>query len=304
MSDARAWEMTMFLHVSRAGSFSAAGRAVGMTPASTAKLVSRIEARLGARLVECSTRRLRLTPEGELYRTRAEELIEDLDALDAEIGGGAAAPRGLLRVSASVPFGRHCLLPLVPSFAQDYPSMKLELSLTDEVVDFYDAQCDVAFRIGELADSGLTAARLGRARRRVVAAPSYLVANGTPATVDDLARHNCLGFSFRRAAAVWPLKSGGRLVDREVRGRIAAGDGETVRELAVLGLGLARLAEFHVARDLAEGRLVSVLDEAMVDAEEAHALYFGRKRLPRRIQVFLDFMTPRLRAALAAPDRR
>ncbi|WP_374309780.1 LysR family transcriptional regulator [Methylocella sp.] len=285
MSDARAWEMTVFLHVSRAGSFSAAGRAVGMTPSSTAKLVSRIETRLGARLVERSTRRLRLTPEGELYRTRAEELIEDLDALDAEIGGGAASPRGLLRVSASVPFGRHRLSPLVPSFAQDYPSMKLELSLTDEVVDFYDAQCDVAFRIGELADSGLTAARLGRARRRVVAAPSYLAANGTPVTVDDLARHNCLGFSFRRAAAVWPLKSGGRLVDREVRGRIAAGDGETVRELA-------------------EGRLVSVLDEAMVDAEEAHALYFGRKRLPRRIQVFLDFMTPRLRAALAGSDRR
>ncbi|WP_395664819.1 LysR family transcriptional regulator [Methylocella sp.] len=292
--------MAVFLQVARTGSFSAAGRAVGMTPSSAAKLVTRVEGRLGARLVERSTRRLRLTAEGELYRQRAEELLEELDALDAGIAGGAAAPKGLVRVNASVPFGRHCLLPLLPDFAAAFPQMRLELSLTDAVVDFYEARCDVAFRVGGLADSGLAAVRLGLARRRVVAAPSYLAARGTPKTAADLESHDCLGFAFRRAAAVWPLKSGGRLVDREIRVRFAVGDGETARELAVMGLGLARLAEFHVAADLAAGRLVSVLDDVVVDAEEIHALHFGRRNLPSRIRIFLDFMTPRLRAALAA----
>lgn len=298
MSDTRAWDMKVFLRVAALGSFSAAGREVGMTPSSTAKLITRLEERLGVRLIERSTRRLRLTAEGELYRERAETLLGELDALDAEVAGGARAPTGLIRVTVSVPFGRHCLLPLLPDFTQAFPDIRLDLTLTDEVVDLYAAQADVAFRAGRLMDSALLAVRLGEVRRRIVASPDYLARKGTPRTAADLEHHDCLGFNFRRAAAVWPLKSGGRLVDREVDTRIVANNGETVRHMAVLGLGLARLGEFHVRADLAAGRLVSVLDDVLVDSEAFHAVYLGRERAPRRVQAFLDFMTPRLRACL------
>ncbi|MBC9176708.1 LysR family transcriptional regulator [Pseudoroseomonas ludipueritiae] len=299
MSDARAWEMRVFLQVAKDGSFSAAGRATGMTPSSTAKLISRIEARLGVRLVERSTRRLRLTTEGELYRDRAEAILGDLDALEAEVSGGARAPTGLIRVNASVPFARHALLQQLPEFTRAFPGIRLDLSVTDDVVDLYASQADVAFRIGKLADSSLLAVALGETRRRIVAAPAYLAEHGMPRSAADLEQHNCLGFTFRRAAAVWPLQSGGKLVDREVHGTLRANNGETVRHMALLGLGLARLGEFHVRADLEAGRLVSVLDDAITDTEAVHALYLGRERMPRRVRAFLDFMTPRLRAALA-----
>lgn len=298
MSDQRAWEMRVFLRVAMDGSFSAAGRAMGMTPSSTAKLITRIEARLGVRLVERSTRRLRLTAEGEAYRDRAEAILLDLEALEAEVSGGARAPTGLIRVNASVPFARHALLPQLPDFARAFPGIRLDLTTTDDVVDLYATQADVAFRIGKLADSTLLAVALGETPRRIVASPAYLAEHGTPRLPADLEQHNCLGFTFRRAAAIWPLHSGGRLVDREVRGSFRANNGETVRHLAVLGLGLARLGEFHVRADLAAGRLVSVLDDAITDTEAVHALYLGRERMPRRMRAFLDFMTPRLRAAL------
>ncbi|HXP95659.1 MAG TPA: LysR family transcriptional regulator [Telmatospirillum sp.] len=298
MSDQRAWEMRVLLQVAKNLSFSGAGRVVGMTPSSTAKLVSRIEARMGVRLIERSTRRLRLTTEGELYCERAETILGDLDALDAEIVGGARAPTGLIRLNASVPFGRYCLLPLLPAFTRTYPDIHLDLTMTDDVVDLYAAQVDVAFRIGKLADSSLLAIHLGDVRRQLVGAPVYLAERGVPRTVADLEHHDCLGFNFRRAAAVWPLQSGGRLVNREVHGSIVANNGETVRHLAVLGLGLARLAEFHVRDDLRNDRLRPVLTDAMVDREEVHALYIGRERAPRRVQAFLDFMTPRLRESL------
>ncbi|NKE44324.1 LysR family transcriptional regulator [Roseomonas frigidaquae] len=299
MSDNRAWEMRVFLRVAATGSFSAAGRELSLTASSTAKLITRIEQRLGIRLVERSTRRLRLTPEGELYRERAEALVGELEALDAELAGGAAAPSGSIRINVSVPFGRHLLLPLLPDFTRAFPRIRLDLTLTDEVVDLYAAQADIAFRAGALGDSSLLAVKLGDVRRRIVASPAYLAARGVPLAAGDLARHDCLGFNFRRAAAVWPLRSGGRLTDREVQGPILANNGETVRHLALLGLGLARLAEYHVRADVRAGRLVTVLDEAVVDSEAFHALYLGRQRTPRRIAAFLDFCTPRLRALLA-----
>ncbi len=298
MSDPRAWEMTVFLRVVALGSFSAAGADLGMTPSATAKLIGRIETRLGVRLIERSTRRLRLTDEGELYREKAELLLAELDAFDAEIVGGARSPTGTIRVNVSVPFGRHCVLPLLPDFMAAYPEIRLDLTLTDEVVDLHAASVDVAFRAGRLPDSALLAIRLGDVRRRIVAAPAYLARKGVPESAADLEAHDCLGFNFRRAAAVWPLRSGGRLIDREVHGRIEANNGETVRHLALLGMGLARLAEFHIRHDLAAGRLVTVLDDAMVDNEQINAIHIGRDRTPRRVRAFLDFMTPRLRAML------
>lgn len=179
-------------------------------------------------------------------------------------------------------------------------NITVDLSLSDEMVDLYLDRTDVAFRVGTLQDSAAIARRIGVARRKIVAAPQYLERHGEPSSVEDLNQHNCLGFNFRRAAPVWPLKESGRIVDRAVAGSLLANNGETVRRMAIAGAGLARLGDCHVRADIAAGRLVEVLSEAVEgDEEEIHALYLGGPRLPHRVRVFLDFICPKMSAALA-----
>ena len=300
--DNRAGEMQVFLRVVEAGSFSAAARLLRMTPSTVSKLIARIEARLGVRLLERSTRRLSLTAEGQFYYERSLLLLREMEETERELSHGAASTGGTVRVNASVAFGALGLEPLLPAFWQAYPNITVDLSLSDEIVDLYLDRTDIALRVGPLPDSGMTARRLGTTPRRIVAAPSYLERHGVPRTVDDLARHNCLGFNFRRAAPVWPLKESGRTVDRAVTGTFLANNGETVRRMALAGAGLARLSTFHARDDLAAGRLVEVLPDAIADDEEQfHALYLGGPRLPQRVRVFLDFICPRLQAFLQAP---
>jgi DNA-binding transcriptional LysR family regulator len=298
--DNRIGEMQVFSKVAGTGSFSEAARRLGMTPSTVSKLIGRIEARLGVRLVERSTRRLALTVEGEIYHERSQVLLADLDGIERELAQGAAAAGGRVRVNASVAFGALGLEPLLPGFWRAYPNVVVDLSLSDEIVDLYLDRTDIAFRVGPLPDSGMVARRIGVARRRIVAAPEYLARRGAPRTAADLARHNCLGFNFRRAAPVWPLREGGRVVERAAPGTLLANNGETVRRMALAGAGIARLADFHARADLAAGRLVEVLAEAVeADEEPIHAVYLGGPRLPQRVRVFLDFVVPPLQRFLA-----
>lgn len=297
--DNRAGEMQVFQRVVEAQSFSEAARQMRMTPSTVSKLIGRIEARLGVRLLERSTRRLSLTAEGQVYYERSQALLSELDEVERELSQGAARVGGTVRVNASVGFGIHGLEPLLPAFWEAYPNVVVDLSLSDEIVDLYLDRTDIAFRVGALASSSLTARKLGAAQRKIVAAPAYLARRGTPQTVEDLARHSCLGFNFRRSAPMWPLRDSGRIVDRSVSGPLLANNGETVRRMALAGMGLGRIGEFHVREDLRAGRLVEVLPEAVVgDTEDIHALFLGGERLPHRVRAFLDFMTPRLRAYL------
>lgn len=301
--DNRAGEMQVFVRVVEAGSFSEAARLLLMTPSTVSKLISRLEARLGVRLIERSTRRLSLTAEGQIYHDRSQALLAELDDVERELAEGGRRTSGSVRVNASVAFGTLALEPLLLEFWDAYPNIVVDLSLSDEIVDLYLDRTDVAFRLGKLPDSNLTARRIGVATRRIVASPAYLVRHGTPLTVDDLAGHNCLGFNFRRAAPVWPLKEGGRIVDRLVQGSLLANNGETVRRMAVAGAGLARLGDYHVRADIAAGRLVEVLADAGVgDVEEIHALYLGVQRMPQRVRVFLDFVVPRLQDFIAGGE--
>jgi DNA-binding transcriptional LysR family regulator len=159
---------------------------------------------------------------------------------------------------------------------------------------------DIALRVGGLADSTMTASNIGTARRKIVASPAYIERMGKPEIVDDLDHHNCLGFNFQRSQPVWPMRTGGRIVDRMVTGTLLANNGETVRRLAVAGAGLARLGDYHARADISAGRLVEVLTDAEVgDEERVAALYLGPQRLPARVRVFLDFFVPRLRAFMA-----
>lgn len=297
--DNRAGEMQAFLRVVETGSFSEAARQMRMTPSTLSKLIARIETRLGARLLERSTRRLSLTAEGWVYYERSQSLLAGIEDLERDLTKGAASVGGTLRVSASVGFGMVAIEPLLPAFWAEFPNVIVDLSLSDEMVDLYLDRTDIAFRVGSLASSSLTALKLGIAPRKIVASPDYLARYGTPQTASDLAQHRCLGFNFRRSAPVWPLQQGGRIVDRSVTGPLLANNGETVRRMALAGMGLARMGEFHIRQDLGAGTLVEVLAEAIQgDTEDIHALFFGGERLPHRVRVFLDFMAPRLRAFL------
>ncbi|MDZ5452063.1 LysR family transcriptional regulator [Labrys sp. ZIDIC5] len=301
--DNRVGEMQVFLRVVESGSFSEAARLLLMTPSTVSKLIGRIEERLGVRLLERSTRRLSLTAEGQIFYEKSLALLAELDEIERSLSQGAASAGGTVRVNASVALGVLGLEPLLPAFWAAHPNIVVDVSLSDEMVDLYLDRTDVAFRVGTLQDSAMVARRIGVARRKIVAAPRYVERRGEPRTVEDLAGHNCLGFNFRRAAPVWPLREGARIVDRVVGGPLLANNGETVRRMAVAGAGLARLGEYHVRADIAAGRLVEVLSEAVEgDEEQIHALYLGGPHLPYRVRAFLDFICPRLTAFITGKD--
>lgn len=291
--DNRAGEMQVFVRVVEAGSFSNAARLLRMTPSTVSKLIARIEVRLGVRLLERSTRRLGLTAEGQIYYERSQAVLTEIEDVEQTLTDGRQQTSGIVRVNASVAFGILGLEPLLPEFWRIYPNIVIDLSLSDEIVDLYLDRTDVAFRVGKLSDSTLTARRIGKARRVIVASPDYLAEHGTPQVIEDLTHHSCLGFNFRKAAPVWPSKDNTNLSNRAVRSPLLANNGETVRRMARAGAGLARLGEYHAREDMCSGHLVEVLREAG-DEEEIHALYLGTQRMPQRVRVFLDFVTPKL----------
>lgn len=292
--------MQVFLRVVDTGSFSEAARMLKMTPSTISKLIGRIETRLGVRLLERSTRRLSLTNEGQAYYDRSQALLTELEEIERDLSKGAAQMGGTVRVNASVGFGMVGLEPLLPAFWDTYPNVTIDLALSDEIVDLYLDRTDVAFRVGALHSSSLKAVKLGTAARKIVAAPAYLARRGTPQTLDDLAGHDVLTFSYRRSTAMAPQRDSGRSIDRRGTLRLTANNGETMRRMAVAGMGIARMGEFHIREDLAAGRLIEILPEAVIgDTEDIHAVFPGGRHVPHRVRAFLDFMTPRLRDFLA-----
>lgn len=291
----RARELEVFSAIARTGSFSAAGRALGLTPSAVSRTIDRIEARLGVRLLIRTTRALTLTAEGLSYLGAARRILADLDEAERVIAD-QGAPRGRLRVSAAFSHGRLCIVPLLGDFVRRYPHILIDISLTDAVVDVAAGQADVAIRFGPLADSALTARRLGETGRSIVASPSYLARHGTPDVPEDLLHHNCLNFNFRRAEPVWPFRRDGRDYALAVTGTIEANNGETLGQLAAAGVGIARVGNFGVVDDLAAGRLVPLLEGFNPgDVEPIHAVFVGGTNMPARVRVFVDFLAEGLR---------
>lgn len=293
----RSGEMEVFVRVVAAGGLSPAARSLRMTPSAVSKLLARLEARLGARLINRSTRRLTLTPEGQVFHDQALRVLADIDEAERAVTS-SATPRGRVRVNASVGFGVHWLIPLVPAFTARYPEVALDLVLTDQVVDLMDARTDVAIRVGPMPASSLMARKLLETRMAVAASPDYLARRGTPETPDDLEVHDLIGFNFTRHLAGWPLlTTDGQKVIHRFDSPVTAGDGETARALALAGSGLARLSLIHIQSDLDAGRLVKVLEPFNPgDIEDVRAVYVGHGgRLPSRVRVFLDFLAETVR---------
>ncbi|MEF3063531.1 LysR family transcriptional regulator [Pandoraea apista] len=288
----RSGDMEVFTRVVELGGFSAAARALHMTPSAVSKLIARLESRLGARLFNRSTRRLQLTPEGSSFHERALRVLADIEAAEREAAAGAV-PRGLLRVNSSVPIGSLYLLPVIPAFLAKYPEIRLDLTLTDTVVDLLEQRADVAVRAGPLRDSRLVARKLGESRVHVVASPEYLARNGPLRSPADLIHHNVMAFNFDRQVQGWPFLDGaGGITHYPQIGNMVVSDGDTMRKLAIEGLGLARHSRYHVDADLRAGRLVTVLEDYNPgDLEPVHAVYVGQGgHLPARVRAFLDFL--------------
>jgi len=290
----RARAMEVFAAVAAEGSFSAAGRRLGLTPSAVSRTIDRIEARLGVRLLLRSTRALALTAEGDAYLRSARRILADLDDSEQAIAD-QGAPRGRLRVSAAHAHGRLCIVPRLGEFARLYPHILVDISLSDRLVDVAAGEADVAVRFGPLADSPLTARKIGENRRVVVASPAYLARHGTPQLPEDLLGHNCLNFNFRRAEPVWPFRRDGREFALSVKGNIEANNGETLGQLAAAGVGIARVGAFSVVDEIARGDLVPILEDYNPgDVETIHAVFAGGANTPARVRVFVDFLVEQL----------
>ena len=300
----RSGEMEAFVQIIERGGFSAAARHLDMTPSAISKLVLRLEARLGARLLHRSTRKLQPTAEGSAFYERSVKVLAELTEAERAASAGGV-PAGRVSVNASLQFGHHVLLPLVPRFLARHPEVALDIALTDRVVDLMDEGTDVAIRWGRLPDSSLVARRLGDTAQTIVAAPAYLAQHGTPRHPQELLRHNRLGPSYRRQVEGWPLVVDGAVTHLPIAGNLRASDGETLRRLALAGVGLARMSLHHVQADIDAGRLVPVLEAFNPgEREPIHAVYLGTPaRLPGRVRVLLDFLAEHVTQAVLDAGR-
>lgn len=286
----RSGEMSVFVTVAQEGSLSAAARALGLTPSAVSRIIARAEQRLGTRLLLRTTRALTFTAEGEAFLRGARRILADMDEVEGAITD-QGVPKGRLRVSAALGHGRLTIVPLVAAFTVRYPNIVVDLSLGDEVVDILAGQADVAIRFGHLPDSPLTARRLGHTGQVVVASSDYLKRHGTPLEPEDLLKHNCLRFNFRRAEANWPFIRDGKEFSLKVSGNIECSSGEALAQFARLGAGVARIGEFTVREDLQRGTLIPLLQAFNPgDEEPIHAVFVGGAAMPVRVRLFVDFL--------------
>jgi DNA-binding transcriptional LysR family regulator len=288
---AHAGEMAAFVRVVEAQGFSAAAPALGLTPSAVSKLVTRLETRLGVRLLQRTTRALHLTAEGEAFYEQARRIVGEIAALEAELTDRRGAAQGLLRVTTSLAFSTHQLAPVIGEFLERYPDVQLELIPTDRVVDLVEEGVDIAIRVGRLADSSFMARKIGEDVRLVCAAPAYLARHGRPQRPEELVQHNCIVSRDRAHLNRWQFRIDGQIREVEVKGRIAVSDGEAQLRLALQGLGIVRLTRLTVAGAIRSGELVSLLKDC--SAEEPvpiHAVYPHRRHLAPKVTAFADFI--------------
>lgn len=287
-------ELQAFVVVVDTGSITAAAEQLGQTTSGISRALRRLEDKLGTTLLHRTTRRLSLSEEGVMFLEHARAVIHAVEHAEEQVLLRHERPGGRLRVNAASAFMQHVIVPLVPEFRRRYPKIILELNTDDFIIDLLEQHTDIAIRIGTLKDSSIHARALGSSRLRVVASPDYLRRHGTPANVEALATHICLGFTQVESLNHWPLRYG--LQDfYPITPALAASNGETLRQLALRGEGIVRMSDFLIRDDLATGRLVQILKEETVNVSlPVHAVYYRNTQLAVRITCFLDYLSEKL----------
>ena len=283
------------------GSLSAAARAEGVAPAIIGRRIDALEARLGVKLLQRTTRRISLTVEGSAFFEECQRILHAMEGAENAVSAGGGTPSGPLRITAPGGFGRRHIAPLLPKLIDAYPDITITLDLNDRLVDLINENFDCAIRIGELADSSLVSVRLADNRRMVVAAPAYLERHGRPTHPDELARHACLSFGTGGSQARgWLFKIDDKVVAQRVSGPLECTDGAVLHAWTLAGRGLAWRSLWEVEDDLVHGRLVTVLDEFAAPPNGIYAVFAQRKHLPQRVRVLIDL----LRQTYGDPDYR
>jgi len=295
MAVASTQDIAIFIRVVDHGSFAAAAEEFGLSPSAISRIISRLEDRLGVRLLQRTTRRLVLTQEGETYSVRGRDILAAIEAAEAEVTAGRGAPRGHLRVNTGTAFARHHLAGLLPEFQKRYPDITLDLSVIDRRVDLVADQIDVAIRVGPLDDSSLVGVRLGEVRRIIAASPSYLRRNGRPRQPQDLAAHNCLLLRGFSRLAQWPMFVGGERRLIPVQGTISSDSAELLLDLAIAGVGIVRFGDFLGRAALSAGQLVALLEDCHDDDPTPMTALMppGRQNIPR-VRAFVGFLQEKL----------
>ena len=283
------WEFRCFLQVASSGSFTGAAAALGITPSGVSKQVKLLEARLGARLFNRTTRHVSLTEVGRAFRERIEPVFDDVDEAERAVSQLSDEARGLLRVGAPMDFGRTHLSGPIATFAGRYEALEIEVEFADRFVDVVEEGFDVVVRIGALADSSLVARYLGPCRRVLCAAPSYLAAHGEPREIADLSQHTRVAYTYESERS-WTFSgpSGPTKVSVPIRHR--SNNGEFIRNLILVGQGLALLPTFLIGDDLRAGRLTAVLRPFVSSDLPIHAVYAHRKYLSAKVRHFVEFL--------------
>lgn len=283
--------MAFFSLLARCGSFSAAARDLDVTTPAVSKRLAQMEARLGVQLLNRTTRRASLTQEGEIYLAHARRILADIEDMEQLVSSAVAVPKGLLRVNATLGFGRSHVAPLISSFIKGYPDVQVQLQLSVNPPPLTDDAFDVCIRFGEPPDARVMARKIAPNRRLLCASPAYLAQHGTPTAPHDLTQHNCIGIrQGDEAFGVWRLSVGKRTQTIKVRGNLSTNDGEIAVNWALDGHGILLRAEWDIAKYLRSGRLVQVLENYSTPLADIHAVYPQRHQLSGRVRAFVDFL--------------
>ncbi len=280
-----------FVAVATRGSLTAAAKLEGVAPAVVGRRVDALEERLGVKLLTRTTRRITLTREGGAFLEDCQRLLSDLANAEANVSAGSLKASGTLRVTAPAGFGRRHVAPLVPHFIAQHPKLHVSLNLSDRVVDLSDEGFDCAIRVGDMPDSSLVAVRLADNRRLCVASPAYIERAGTPAHPSELPRHECLGLTADASQTRgWAFSIDGELAHQRPVGRMDCSDGQVLHAWCLAGHGIAWRSAWEVADDLADGRLVSVLDAFAAAPNGIYAVYAQRKHQPLRLRLWVELL--------------
>ncbi|MDQ8934653.1 LysR family transcriptional regulator [Acinetobacter rudis] len=286
-------ELVAFISIVDSGSIVAAAEQLALTTSGVSRSLQRLESKLQVTLLERTTRKIKLTQEGQLFLQRARKIVHDLNDAEDALLKSDRDTAGLIRIDSATPFVLHVITPLLTEFTQLYPNIEIELNTNDQVIDLLEHKTDIAIRFGELNDSSLHAKLLCTSRLYLVASPEYLQQYGHPNTPEEILAHSHIGFSKVAKLNEWPLYIDGERL--QCKAHLKASNGETVRQLALQGLGIACLSAFLVKQDIQQNKLVALFEEYLeMHEQKIHIVYYQQEHLPKRVRLFIDFLTERV----------